>query len=158
MAFINVEDLTGHAELVVFPRDWERVRPVFQNAGQRPLILGAQVERSQKNDQDPGGEGDEQQSAPQEIKLIYREVLPIEEACERCAEPVTIYVPDHKLHVGHLEKLRDIFLRYKGSRAVKLFVRLKDCDCLLGVKNIQGVHPCSPFYKEVHEWQKKKLA
>ncbi|MBQ7607638.1 MAG: DNA polymerase III subunit alpha [Desulfovibrionaceae bacterium] len=156
MAFVSVEDLTGHAELVVFPRDWERVRDTFLSAGQRPIIVAASVERTQKNEGE-NADNDEQ-TAAQDIKLILRDARFLEDACDTCAEPVTILVPNHRLDEKNVLALRDILQRNKGKRQVRLLVRLHDCECILSVQSVAGVQPSATFYKEIHAWQKERQA
>ncbi|MBO4335638.1 MAG: DNA polymerase III subunit alpha [Desulfovibrio sp.] len=152
MAFVNVEDLTGHAELVVFPKDWERVRETFINAGQTPLVITANVEQNQKNEAAQDSDDDNTPLA-QDIKLILRDVKSLEEACARCDDPVIVHVPTNRLGEEPIRGLQAIFAKYRGSRLVKLYVRLNDCECLLGVRS-NSVNPCAKFYKDVHAWQK----
>ena len=153
MAFVQVEDLTGHAELVIFPKDWGRVRETFLNAGQKPLVIHAQVEQNQKNDNAQDNNDDEQAAVAQDSKLIFRDVRSLEEACARCDDPVTICIPNSCLSEEHITRLKALFGKYKGPCLVKLYVRLNDCECLLGVRS-DSVTPSVKFYKELHAWQK----
>ncbi|MBO4369158.1 MAG: DNA polymerase III subunit alpha, partial [Desulfovibrio sp.] len=155
MAFVQVEDLTGHADLIVFPKEWERFHTLFAETGQIPLVLNVTLDQSQKTEHIDNGEGDEATNAPTECKFILRDAHSIEDMCARCEEAVQIHVPEYRLTEADLESLKTLFAKYTGTRPVKLSVRLPDYDCLLKVRNI-SVQPNAQFYNDVHAWQKKE--
>ena len=155
MAFVQIEDATSHAELVIFPKDWERVHTLFTTAGQNPLLIHAGVERSQR--QETETTENEEGAQKQDVKLLFRDAVTLEEACANNDAPVTIHVPPYRMAEADVSQLKDILQRFPGSSAVKLVVFVNKIQCLLAVGAL-AVKPCAQLYKAIHAWMKRPLA
>ena len=66
MAFVGVEDLTGHAEVTFFPRSYAEARELIR--AEQPLCLTARLDSQGDAAQDADEENNE--DAPRELKLL----------------------------------------------------------------------------------------
>ena len=75
MAFVGVEDLTGHAEVTFFPRAYAEARELIR--AEQPLCLTARLD-SQNDEAHDADE--ENEDAPRELKMLGQSVRPLAEA------------------------------------------------------------------------------
>jgi len=131
MGIVTLEDLTGSIEVVLFPDDLEKYRPLI--APDRLILIRGQVDRRRE---EPG--------------VRVSEVVPIEQAAERLAVAVVV-----KLHcVGTEEKvlqqLQDVCRAHPGQ--TPLYVQLATPTGLrVSVRSRQppGVKPDETFVRDV---------
>lgn len=145
MAFAEVEDLSGHAEVTFFPRDYAVCRELLHS--DQPLLLKGRVESIQS------GNGFEENSEDAQIsKLQGISVTPLEDACKNCKEPVRITIPGHRLNRADLETLKSLLSRHTGH--IEVFARLDTadyaCNMLLGMKVVPG----PDLDKELDAWRR----
>lgn len=72
MAFVGVEDLTGHAEVTFFPRSYAEARELIR--AEQPLCLTARLDSQGDGTQDVD---EENEDAPRELKLLGQSVRPL---------------------------------------------------------------------------------
>ena len=160
MAFVEVEDLTGHAEVIVFPKDWERAKQTILEAGHAPMVLTATIDPGQRNDTSHNTvqmEGEEAEEAqPQELKLHFQDIVPLEDACNMCANPVLFSLSNQHLAEPAIKQLKSVLEQHKGERQFTLVVHIKKLEVYLKVGACQ-VHPCLQFYKDLLSWQNTVL-
>lgn len=149
MAFVEIEDLTGHAEVTFFPRDYARVRHLLQS--EQPLCFYAKVELAQGN-QD-SWEREEEDSAPVQVKLMGNDVKPLAEECNGSSAPLTISIPRKKLNRQSLESLRQILSDHRGGTDVIAQLILDDYICRLQVGGSLKVKPGPELERHLLAWQ-----
>ncbi|MBQ7585862.1 MAG: DNA polymerase III subunit alpha [Desulfovibrionaceae bacterium] len=160
MAFVSLEDLTGRAELVVFPKDWERVKKTFVEAGHAPMVITGSIEPSQKAETNNAGSSeseDSEENQPQELKLIFQDIVPLEEASNLCNNAILVRVPNDHLGQEAITELKGVLEANKGERQVTLLVNIDRIETYLKV-GICNVKPSVQFYKEITAWLKKPMA
>ncbi len=119
MAFVAVEDLTGHAELTIFPRSYTaQVQDILQS--EAPLWLRARTDRNQDDEGDESGE-----NGPGELKLIASEISLLSDACLRDSRPVRFRLPAGRLGRDDILALRQLLEQHSGSVQVLADVELE---------------------------------
>ena len=103
MAYFQLEDLDGSTEIVVLPRDFERI------SGQ--LIKDSLVYVR--------GTLDRRSDEP---KVVARELMPLEEVPRRLTKTVHVSVQALGLQEETLGQLKDVLSRHPGDRTVYLHI------------------------------------
>lgn len=147
MAFVNVEDLTGHAEITFFARDYGRVRSFLQS--ERPLCVTARIDRRQGQEiSQESGEEDEDSV----IKLIGTDARFLDEVCQECPNPLTIDIPQKKINTDDLTSLRKILSQFAGSVCVEARVHLSDRQVFLALDPTLNVNPDPKLHGALRQW------
>lgn len=137
MAFVDIEDLTGHAEVTFFPKVYARVRELVQS--DRPLCIYARMEGTQGQESDSGEEDEDQPKAA--LKLMGTDVKYLDECCREDTKPFTLTIPLSKLNEKDLLELKSIISDPEGYLNVKALVDLEDCLCTLDLPESCKVAP-----------------
>lgn len=96
MGFVTLEDLKGTVEIVVFSDVYAEVLQLIK--GDQPLFVVGSA--------DTGGES---------VKVIAREIMPIEDAPERLTKSVHFFLHEPEVNEHHLSQLKNILSRYPGG-------------------------------------------
>ncbi|MCR5563704.1 MAG: DNA polymerase III subunit alpha [Desulfovibrio sp.] len=176
MAFIEVEDLTGHAEVTVFPDAYAQIRDVLKSSEeqQQPVLLTAAIDQQRDSASDEGfgdDDGDAMESAVHGLKLLItiprkkrREdagdsqnasrnlAILLKEACENNDEPVCVQIPPHRLGREDIMNLRDLLSRYPGPVPTEAVILLDGCRCHLKLDAELTVQPGPELNKALVAW------
>ncbi len=117
MAFVQVEDLTGHGEVTVFPRAYtSEVQALLQSDA--PLWLKARTDKEQDADTD------EEEGQVKECKLVAEDFRPLAEVCQENRNPLHFWLPKNRLGRDDMLSLRQILEQYPGPVQVIADVEL----------------------------------
>ena len=107
MAFVQVEDLTGHGEVTVFPRAYTpEVQALLHSDA--PLWLKARTDKEQDTD------SDDEEGQVRECKLIAEEFRPLAEVCQENRNPLHFWLPKNRLGRDDMLSLRQILEQFPG--------------------------------------------
>lgn len=149
MAFVGIEDLTGHAEVTFFPRSYAECRSLLQS--EQPLCLTARLD-SQNDAADNRDMGDEEEDAPRELKLLGQSVRPLAEACGDSDTPVCVQIPPHRLGREDMLTLRSILESHPGPVEAQAQICLDGHVCLLLLDSALKVRPGPELDKALSAW------
>ena len=148
MAFVGVEDLTGHAEVTFFPRSYAEARELIR--AEQPLCLTARLDSQGDAAQDADEENNE--DAPRELKLLGQSVRSLAEACGQSDTPVCVQIPAHRLGREDMLALKNILETYPGPVEAEALVCLDGCQCHLRLDNALKVRPGPELDKALAAW------
>ena len=153
MAFLNVEDLTGHAEVTVFPKSYAPISGYLQ--GERPLVeitgtLEAGDSPAQGEDED--GEG----SAPKDIKITCDSLRPLSEACESSGQPIVLAYPSSSVTDADLQEFKAILTKHRGGTTVHVCIEVQGKICVLELGPQWKVLPSPQFHRDFDSWTRAK--
>ncbi|WP_302736054.1 DNA polymerase III subunit alpha [uncultured Desulfovibrio sp.] len=148
MAFVGVEDLTGHAEVTFFPRSYAEARELIR--AEQPLCLTARLDSQGDAAQDADEENTE--DAPRELKLLGQSVRSLAEACGQSDTPVCVQIPAHRLGREDMLALKNILETYPGPVEAEALVCLDGCQCHLRLDKALKVRPGPELDKALAAW------
>ena len=146
MAFVAVEDLTGHAEVTFFPRAYAEARELLKS--EQPLCLVGKIDAQQ----DSGDEMDGDEEAPREVKMLGQSVRLLAEACRESDRPIGISVPAGRLGREDMLALRNIIQAHPGPVEAYLNVLLDDCECRIRLGANFTVTPGPDLDRAIAAW------
>ncbi|BAV92070.1 DNA polymerase III subunit alpha [Candidatus Desulfovibrio trichonymphae] len=150
MAIVQVEDMTGHAEVVFYSDVYARVRDIVQEG--QLLCLTARL----KNRPDtPGGEPsaeEDSEAAPLELRLMGQGACLLDDFCRQSEEPVCIQIPPHRMDGEDMLALKNILVSHPGTVETKATVVLESCQCLLRLDDTLKVRPGPELEKALADW------
>ena len=146
MAFVGVEDLTGHAEVTFFPRFYAEARELLRS--EQPLCLVGKIDTPQ----DGGESMDGEEGTPREVKILGHSVRPLAEACRESALPIGISVPAGRLGREHLLALRNIIQAHPGPVEAYLNVLFDTCECRIRLGGNFTVTPGPDLDRALAAW------
>ena len=154
MAFVAVEDFTGHAEVTFFPKDYAEARELIR--GEQPLCLTARLEsQGEGNRENP--EAEEENEAPAaECKLLGQRVRLLAEVCAESDTPIQVEIPAHRLGRADILALRNILERHAGEVEAEAIVRLDGCECRLRLDAALKVRPGPELTKALAAWAEEE--
>ncbi len=152
MCFLNVEDLTGRAEVAIF-RNYTEMRDVIKS--EQPLMLTVQIDRRSLFENDDAPESEEEENAPLKLKLICSGATTLQEASRSNTNPYPLQIPQNRLDEGNIKALKDILTNFHGQVAVDPWVELDDCRCHLRLDDL-AVSPGPELDKAIANWVGKK--
>ena len=131
MAFCQIEDLTGTAEVTIFGDLYSTCREVVQS--EQPLLLKARISSYQGSG---GSSGEEDSETPRQVKFTAESISYLSQAIDSGDQPVEIEadlqgVPGDQW----IKDLKNLLARYPGRIPVCLNLRLEDhtrCRLMLG--------------------------
>ncbi len=145
MAFCQVQDLTGTAELTIFPDVYSSLKNKINF--DQPLYCQAKIsgynERINNNEE-----------APKQVKLLAQEIQLLSQVQIPEDHPYQLQVQAQKIDQQHLQHLKDILIRYPGNTPVQLTIYLKEAVCKLQLGPDFSILPQSPLNQEIQNWQK----
>lgn len=139
MAFVEVEDLSGSAEMVLFSDVFAACREVL--AAEEPVMVDAEVGRMER---------DENGLIPR-VKLVARGMRPLRAAVAQSAQPVRLEVP--LADAVNWERLDQIFSRHTGPAPVVLEVVFPEFVCQLQCGPKVTVAAGPQFWRDIEDWR-----
>lgn len=149
MAFVGVEDLTAHAEVIFFPAAYAECREMLNS--DQPLLLQARLD-NKMDAQNTNDSDEDEDEAPREIKLLGQKVSLLTEACSASDAPLCVCIPPTHLQYEHLLALRTILEKYSGNVETEALVLLDGYQCVLRLSPKYMVNPGPLLEQELHQW------
>ncbi|MFN3455133.1 MAG: OB-fold nucleic acid binding domain-containing protein, partial [Pseudobdellovibrio sp.] len=128
MAFAKVEDLTGTAELVIFPDTFAKCGHYLKE--ERPLMIGGGLEVSEGN-----------------AKIIVDNIAPFEDIMKK-TKRVSFRLD--KIEMNDFEKLERIFEVFQGDTNVRLVIDYKEKLVEFNTETPVKVQISDAFFEEIH--------
>lgn len=149
MAFLQVEDLTGHAEVTVFPKAYASIKEILQK--EHPLIeLTATID----NEDDADTDNDvEQENVVRELKLICESARPLSDIYKNSSQPLLIPYPAECTHDAEIEEFKAILQKHKGAAPVQIqFTINGSILCVMELGPRWQVQPSPRLTKDIEAW------
>jgi DNA polymerase-3 subunit alpha len=108
-AMFDLEDMRGVVRCLMWPNDYERYGALLEPDVIR--VVRAVIDRR--------GGGDE-------VNLVVKEVLPLDELQQRCAKRVRIRIDESEHTVARLKQLREVVTSFPGNCELQLELALRD--------------------------------
>ncbi|MBU1487567.1 DNA polymerase III subunit alpha, partial [bacterium] len=105
MSYVNLEDLSGHIEVLVFPSKYEELKEEIVR--DRLVIIKGKMEKEEEN----------------QVKFFADEIIPIQAARQKLSPDLHIKVKPLYLEEEVLNKLKKIMEKYKGDNACYLHLQ-----------------------------------
>jgi DNA polymerase-3 subunit alpha len=96
MAFVQVEDLQGNAEIIAFPEVFGQSEELL--VVDHPVLVQGEVQKEENT-----------------VRVIAAAIIPMERAEELWAASVHITLDITRMEPGHLQRVRDIVTRHRGT-------------------------------------------
>lgn len=148
MAFVTVEDLTGHAEVTFFPSDYEKVRELLKT--DKPVCLSARIDGQQESSGQDADDGEDDGQTGGELKMLGMGARLLEEVCAKSDEPVRFRIPRHRLGETDMLALKNILLQHPGNVSVQAWVKVDRYDCMMSLGF--RVNPGMELFREIDAW------
>ena len=129
MAFAKVEDLTGTAELVIFPDTFEKCGAILKD--ERPLLIGGGLEVNEGA-----------------AKIIVDNIAPFDEIMKK-TKRVSFRLD--KLETSDFEKLDTILDTFQGETHVRLVLSLNEKTVEMQTETPKRIQISDAFFEEVHQ-------
>lgn len=151
MAFVEIEDLSGHAEVTFFPKDYGPARALLNS--DQPLYIKARLEAGQSGNQQ-GWEEEENEEKGSQIKLLGQGVCLLADICAENGGPVQILIPVSKLNEADLTELRRILEANKGKIGVEAKIEDAAWSCKMALDPEIRVRPGPQLNRNLDDWRK----
>lgn len=109
MAFVNIEDLTGTAEMIVFADAFEAYSTILREDSM-VFITGKVSSRGEI----------------EENKILCDELIPLNEVWERCVKTMSFSLETGKANESFIRKIKDVLATDRGS--CPIFINIKTPD------------------------------
>jgi DNA polymerase-3 subunit alpha len=129
MAFGKVEDLTGTAELVIFPDTFSQCGHFLKE--ERPVLVGGTVEVNEGS-----------------VKIMVDNIAPFEEAMRK-TQRITFRLD--KISEDKYSELSQLFETFPGSTEVRLMMNIDRRMIELQMEEIKKIQVSDSFFEEVHQ-------
>ncbi len=147
MAFVSIEDLTGHAEVTFFPKPYAEARELLKS--EHPLCLRARLDKQEDSARDGEEDGEE---APRDVKLLGQSVKLLREACGQSDQPICVQIPAGRLGREHILSLKNILAAHPGEVEAQAVVLLDGYRCLLQLGPQFRVAPSPELDRALAAW------
>jgi len=149
MAFVQVEDLTGHGEVTFFPKTYGPLRDLL-SADRVLLELTATVDT--KEDDQAFDDETEDQEILAEIKLLGDEARPLLDACSQSELPVVLPYPVQCLSEAEAAEFKAILTKHKGGCAIHIEFELEGLRCVMELGPQWRVESSPQLHRDLEEW------
>ncbi len=154
MAFVQVEDLTGHAEVTIFPKTYAAIKEALH--AERPLIELSGTIDSKDDDYDDEESGDEPRV--KEVKLLCDTARPLIEACMNSDHPVLFPYPVECTGEADIKEFKAILEKHKGESSVQIQFELNGQNCIMELGHHWRVQASPQLNKDMDAWAKARTA
>ncbi len=152
MAFLQIEDLTGHAELTIFPRQYEEIRPMLENDN-RLFYLTASIDSNGSDDEN--NYEDQEIEIINDLKLLAENLTPLLTACHECTKTVSLNFPPK---IEDVSELQSILKKHKGRSNVQLQMVIDEIACWIELGDDWQIKSSPDFYRDVYDWVKSQTS
>ncbi|WP_458399577.1 DNA polymerase III subunit alpha [Mailhella sp.] len=154
MAFVQVEDLTGHAEVTIFPKTYAAIKETLQ--AERPLIeLSGTIDAKEDDYED---DENAEEGRTKEIKLLCDSARPLLEACMSSDQPVLVPYPVECTGEADIQEFKSILEKHRGGSAVQIQFELNGNTCLMELGHRWRVQASPQFNKDMDAWAKARMS
>ena len=153
MAFVQIEDLTGHGEVIFFPKTYASLREIL-NADRALIELTATVD--QKENENDFDEDEEMEDSAREVKLLGDSARPLLDACAESEHPVLIPYPPHCTSQKDVLEFQAILEKHKGGSQVQIHFTVDGKYCVMELDSRWRVQSGPQFHKDIDEWVKSR--
>ncbi len=129
MAFGKVEDLTGSAELVIFPDTFSQCGHFLKE--ERPVLVGGTIEVNDGS-----------------VKVIVDNIAPFEEAMRK-TQRITFRLD--KISEDKYENLNELINNFEGSTLVRLMMNIDNRLVQLETEDVKKIQISDSFFEEAHQ-------
>lgn len=143
MAFCQVEDLTGTAELVLFPDNYKQIKDHLEL--DQPLFCTAKINKT-------GNEENSNEEKSKQLKLVAQSVQLLSQVSPPEDQPCQLRLNAQNIQDHTWTELKDILSRYPGSTPVQLVLYLDQAVCKLQLGPDFSVDALSAM-EEIEKWQ-----
>lgn len=154
MAFVAVEDFTGHAEVTFFPKDYIEAREFIRS--EQPLYLTARLENKGESNRDNSEIDEDVENKNFECKLLGQRVRLLADACAQSDLPIELDIPPNRLGRADILALKAILENHPGNVEVNARVRLDGCLCNLELDRGLKVCPGPDLTRAFASWNSEK--
>lgn len=148
MAFLQIEDLTGHGELIIFPKKYEELRSYFSEESNNLYYLTATVDKSQVEENSFDEDKDDDEEAKVELKLLAENMIPLLEACENCHKEVCIDFGSKQ--IADTALFKQILQKHKGKAPFYAWVKVDgEFACQLKFGENWNIKATPEFYRDI---------
>lgn len=149
MAFMQIEDLTGHAELIIFPKKYEELKQYFSDDSKNLFFLSATVDKNQVEENNYDENKEEEEEAKVEIKLLAENMIPLLEACENCSKEITIDFGSKPI-TNNISLFKQILQKHKGNAPFSIYMKVdEEYVCKLQFSEEWKVKVTPEFYRDM---------
>ncbi len=146
MAFCQIEDLTGRAELTLFPETYKKVKEDLHL--DQPFWARAKLNENTNSE----SENDEGTKA---LKFVAQEVSLLSEVRIPDNQPYQVHIHGEQMGQEDWQEFKEILHRYPGNNPVQLVLVLEEAVCHFQLPPKFCVSPKQKFSHEVKKWQQK---
>ncbi len=143
MAFCQVEDLTGTAELVLFPEMYGRVKAQLEL--DQPLLCRAKINNP--------GPGQNEDSVSGQLKLVAEDIQLLDQAQTDTDQPCQLEVAASFLQETGLQELKSILQRFPGPIPVHIVLHLEHALCRIQLGANYCIRRDPELWKEIEHWK-----
>lgn len=155
MAFVQIEDLTGHGEVTFFPKTYASLREVL-NADRALIELTATADL--KEDENSFDEDEDTEDSVKEVKLLGDSARTLLDACAESEHPVLIPYPPQCTRQEDIVEFQTILDKHKGTSQVQIHFTLDGKYCVMELGPRWRVQSGPQFHRDIEEWIKSKQA
>lgn len=153
MAFVQIEDLTGHGEVVFFPKTYGPLREIL-HAERALLELVGTVDV--KDDEAIYDDEAEEQEASLDVKLLGDSARPLLDACSDSDHPVVVPYPVNCLSESDAAEFKAILEKHHGSSQVHIQFELDGKRCIMELGPRWRVQSGPQFHKDMEAWTESR--
>jgi DNA polymerase-3 subunit alpha len=129
MAFGKVEDLTGAAELVIFPDTFSQCGHLLKE--ERPVLVGGTVEVNEGS-----------------VKIMVDNIAPFEEAMRK-TQRITFRLD--KISEDKFENLNQLIENFQGNTEVRLLMNIDNRLVQFDTEHVKRIQISDSFFEEAHQ-------
>lgn len=150
MAFVQVEDLTGHGEVIFFPKAYDPLRELL-NSERALLELVGTVDAKESEDDAYDDEGEEKEVAL-DVKLIGESARKLTSACSESDLPVQLNYPAHCVGEADIAEFKAILANHKGTSCVYIQFVVDNISCIMELGPRWHVQSGPQFHRDMADW------
>ncbi|WP_028574960.1 DNA polymerase III subunit alpha [Desulfonatronovibrio hydrogenovorans] len=147
MAFCQIEDLTGSAEVTFFGDVYAKCRTMVDS--DEPLVVKARISNYQGGMQ---AESNDDGETPKKVKFTALEVCPLQEVIASGSEPVMVdlFVDGDCQELEALQSLQGVLDKHPGKVPVQMNLMInKEIQCRLQLGPRFRITPCQQFWQDL---------
>ncbi len=131
MAILNVEDLTGSTEVVIFPDVFTRTSPLLKS--EEPLLITGSAEISESS-----------------AKIIAQEIVTLDSIRQSAVKAIELKLDEEKISKELLENLKIATYKYPGNCKILFKVNMSNGkELIISAHRSFNVLPCSELITEI---------
>ena len=139
MATLDLEDLTGSTQVILFPDVFSRASPLLKS--DEPVLISGSVETGDTS-----------------AKILAQEIVELESIRQHAAKAIEIRVAEHSLSRSMLEDLQDILFKFPGECKILFKVGINDGEqVLISAHERFNILPCQELIDQIEHLMGDKI-